>query len=91
VLDSPIIEDDIAIEVGLSMQSKSKVIFIVTMGLFSRNALSYVDSVIGKTSLDIITIDGKDLQVLATSPQALVDILKEKARRTMQLRRVTVN
>ena len=91
VPDGKIIEDDIAIEVGLSMQSKSSVICIVTTGLFSKSALSYVDSVMGKTSLDIITIDREDLQVLAMSPQALVSILEKKARRTMELKKAKVN
>jgi len=88
--DYKIFEDDIAIEVGLSMQLKSNVIFVVTTGLFRRKALSYVGTIIGKTNLTIITIDREDLQALVTSPQALVDILKEKARRTMELRKVAV-
>lgn len=89
--DDKISEDDIAIEVGLSIQLKSNVIFIVTTGLFSRKALSYVDAVTSKTNLNIITIDREDLRVLVTSPQALVDILNKKARRTMELRKLTVN
>ena len=44
--DYKVSEDDIAIEVGLSIQLKSNVIFIVTTGLFSRKALSYADAVI---------------------------------------------
>src|SRR5579859_2382935 len=85
--DSPIIEDDIAIEVGLSMQSKSDVICIVTTGRFSRDALSYTDSITSETNLSIITIDREDLQILATSPKTIVDILEKKARRTMKLRK----
>ncbi len=91
VLDCPLIEDDIATEVGLSMQSKSNVICIVTTGLFSRDALSYADAVLSATSLSIIMIDGEELQVLAASPQTLVDMLEKRALRTMKLRKAIVN
>ena len=87
VRDCPITEDDIATEVGLSMQLKSDVICIVTTGRFSRDALSYTDSVTSETNLSIITIDREDLQLLATSPKTIVDILEKKARRTMKLRK----
>ncbi|HEU0001610.1 MAG TPA: hypothetical protein VFQ36_11955 [Ktedonobacteraceae bacterium] len=80
--DYKISEDDIAIEVGLSMQLKSNVIFIATTGLFSRKALSYADCITRQTNLTIITIDREDLQVLVTSPQTLVDILNKKVQRT---------
>ena len=89
--DYKISEDDIAIEVGLSMQLKSNVIFIATTGLFSRKALSYADSVMHQANLTIITIDREDLHVLITSPQTFVDILNQKARRTMELRKLIVN
>ncbi|HKV58425.1 MAG TPA: hypothetical protein VJO32_09080 [Ktedonobacteraceae bacterium] len=85
-LDYKISEDDIAIEVGLSLPLKSNVIFIVTTGLFGRKALSYANSVTRETNLTIITIDREDLQALATSPQTLVDILNKKAGRTMELK-----
>lgn len=87
VPDCLISEDDIATEVGLSMQSKSSVICIVTTGLFSSDAFGYTDAVISETSLNIITIDREDLQILATSPKTLVDILEKKARRAMKLRK----
>src|SRR5579872_4649492 len=89
--DYKISEDDIAIEVGLSMQLKPNVIFIVTTGLFSREALNYVDVVMSNTNLTIITFDREDLRVLVSSPQTLVDILNKKARRTMGLRKLIAN
>jgi hypothetical protein len=88
-IDAPdhlIPEDDIAVQVGLSMQLKSNVILMATTGLFSRKALSYADAIMRQTSLNIITIDIENLQALATSPQALIDILGRKAKHVMELK-----
>jgi site-specific DNA-methyltransferase (cytosine-N4-specific) len=48
--------EDIAKEVGLSIQLKSNVILVVTTGQFSRDALIYADDVMQDTHLNIVTL-----------------------------------
>ncbi len=78
--------EDIAKEVGLSIQLKSNVILVVTTGQFSRDALIYADDVMQDTHLNIVTLDKRDLNILTASPLAIVEILNKKARRAMELK-----
>lgn len=78
--------EDIAKEVGLSLQLKSNVILVITTGRFSRDALTYADDMMQITNLNIITLDRQDLRILTTSPLAIIDILSRKARRVMELK-----
>lgn len=78
--------EDIAKEVGLSLQLKSNVILMVTTGRFSRDALIYTDDMMRLTHLNIVTLDKGDLRKLAESPLAIVEILNKKARRVMELK-----
>jgi len=78
--------EDIAKEVGLSLQLKSNVILMVTTGRFSRDALTYADDMMRLTHLNIVTLDKGDLHKLAESPLAIVEILNKKARRVMELK-----
>lgn len=84
--DNAIPLEDIAKEVGLSLQLKSNVIFMVTAGRYSRDALIYADDMMQITHLNIITLDNHDLSILTKSPLAIVDILNKKARRVMELK-----
>ncbi len=77
--DYKITEDDIAIQVGLSLRLKSNVILMVTTGQFTRSAQSYADDIMRTTNLNVFTLDRKDLLTLATSSLALVKILNKKA------------
>ena len=78
--------EDIAKEVGLSLQLKSNVILMVTTGRFSKDALTYADDMMQITHLNIVTLDKGDLRRLTGSPLAIVEILDKKARRVMELK-----
>ena len=84
--DSAVSLEDIAKEVGLSLQLKSNVILMVTTGRYSREALNYADDMMQITHLNIITLDKRDLNILTKSPLAIVEILNKKARRVMELK-----
>jgi hypothetical protein len=84
--ESAVSLEDIAKEVGLSLQLKSNVILIVTTGRFSKDALEYADEMMQTTTLNIVALNKQDLQVLTASPLAIVDILNRKARRVMALK-----
>ncbi len=87
--DGKVSLEDIAKEVGLSIQLKSNVILVVTTGQFSRDALIYADDVMQDTHLNIVTLDKRDLNILTASPLAIVEILNKKARRAMELKTLT--
>ncbi|MGH2495738.1 MAG: restriction endonuclease [Ktedonobacteraceae bacterium] len=78
--------EDIAKEVGLSLNLKSNVILVITTGLFSRDALEYADDIMQDIPLNIITLDKRDLNILTASPLAIVEILNKKARRVMEMK-----
>lgn len=78
--------EDIAKEVGIAFDTKSNVILMVTTGKFSRDALAYADRMMRQTNLNIITLDVHDMEVLKTTPLAIVDIMNRKARRVMLLK-----
>lgn len=78
--------EDIAQEVGLSLQLKSNVIFMVATGRFSRDALAYADDIMRISHLNIVTLDNRDISRLVDSPLAITEILAEKARRVMELK-----
>jgi hypothetical protein len=84
--DNAVPLEDIAKEVGLSLQLKSNVILMVTTGRYSREALIYADDMMQITHLNIITLDKRDLSILTKSPLAIVEILNKKARRVMDLK-----
>lgn len=83
--------EDIAKEVGLSIQLKSNVILVVTTGQLSRDAFIYADDVMQNTHLNIITLDKRDLSILTESPLTIVEILNKKARRVMELKPLPEN
>ncbi len=85
-LDSDVLLDDLAEEVGLSLKFKSNIILVVTTGEFSSEALKYRDEIMRSTSLNIITINGQELGALARSPHVIVDMLNSKASDVVQLK-----
>ncbi len=84
--DNAVPLEDIAKEVGLSLQLQSNVILVITTGRFSRDALVYANDMMKITPLNIVTLDGRDLQRLAENPLAIVEMLNKKARRVMELK-----
>jgi hypothetical protein len=78
--------EDIAKEVGLSLQLKSNVILVITTGRFSRDALDYADDMMRISHLNIVTLSKHDLSILTKSPLTIVEILNKKARRVMELK-----
>ena len=78
--------EDIAQEVGLSLQLKSNIILIVTTGRFSRDALAYADDIMHISHLNIVALDKGDIRKLVDSPLAIVEILAEKAHRVVELK-----
>jgi len=84
--DNSVPLEDIAKEVGLSLQLKSNVILMVTTGRFSRDALIYADDMMRQTPLNIVTLNGRDLRQLSENPLLIVEILNRKARRVMELK-----
>lgn len=84
--DGTVSLEDIAKEVGLSLQLKSNVILVITTGRFSRDALTYADDMMKMTNLNIVTLDKRDLEKLTVSPLSIVEILNQKARRVMELK-----
>jgi hypothetical protein len=84
--DNSVPLEDIAKEVGLSLQLKSNVILMVTTGRFSRDALIYADDMMRQTPLNIVTLNGQDLRQLSENPLLIVEILNRKARHVMELK-----
>ena len=78
--------EDVAKEVGLSLNLKSNVILVITTGLFSKDALEYADDIMRDIPVNIVTLDKRDLQILVESPLAIVEILNKKARRVMEMK-----
>jgi site-specific DNA-methyltransferase (cytosine-N4-specific) len=89
--DSVVPLEDIAKEVGLSLQLQSNVILVVTTGRFSRDALTYADDMMKLTHLNIVTLNREDLRRLSASPLAIIEILERKARRVMELKALPEN
>ncbi|MHB8599009.1 MAG: restriction endonuclease [Ktedonobacteraceae bacterium] len=83
--------EDIAKEVGLSLQLKSNVILIITTGRFSRDALIYADDMMRISHLNIVTLDKGDLRRLTEFPLSIIEILTKKARRVMELKALPEN
>ncbi|HET9919982.1 MAG TPA: restriction endonuclease [Ktedonobacteraceae bacterium] len=84
--DNAVSLEDIAKEVGLSLQIKSNVILVITTGRFSKDALDYANDMMQMTNLNIITLDKRDLTALKTSSLSIVDILNRKARQVIELK-----
>lgn len=78
--------EDIAKEVGIALHQKSNVIMMVTTGTYTKDALEYANDMMQITALNIITLNGDDLRVLAKSPTDIVGILNRKARHVMALK-----
>lgn len=79
--------DDIAKEVGLALTFiYSNVIMVVTTGEFTRDAYSYATHVMRTSNLNIITLNGAEMERLSRDPMSIVELLNSKAERAMQVK-----
>ncbi len=79
--------EDIAKEVGLSLTFiYSNVIMAVTTGSFTRDAYRYSSNVMKKTNLNIILLDGDELEAICNDPTDLAIFLNEKAKNVMKIK-----
>lgn len=79
--------DDIAKEVGLALTFiYANVIMLVTTGAFTRDAYSYADHVMRTSNLNIILLNGSEIERLSRDPMAIVELLNGKAERAMQVK-----
>jgi hypothetical protein len=82
--------DDVAREVGLSLTFiYSNVVMVMTTGDFTGEAYSYADHVMKTSNLNIVLVNGSDLQKIADEPSKVVALLSSKAERAMQVRERT--
>lgn len=73
-------------EVGLQQISLANVILVVSTGRATKGAETYREMIIRKTNLNIIFIDGADLQQVIKNNAALVDILNKQAQDALRVK-----
>lgn len=82
--------DDIAKEVGLALTfTYSNVVMVVTTGEFTRDAYTYATHVMRTSNLNVITLNGAELEQLSRDPISIVVLLNSKAQRAMQIKERT--
>lgn len=82
--------DDIAKEVGLALTfTYSNVVMVVTTGEFTRDAYNYATHVMRTSNLNVITLNGAELEQLSRNPISIADLLNGKAQRAMQVKERT--
>lgn len=80
--------DPVAKEVGLTHFLKSNVIMVVTSGNFTNSAREYANAVMRDSNLNIVLLNGNDLDKIAKSPTMIVDILNREAKRAMEIKKI---
>lgn len=82
--------DDVAKEVGLAITFiYSTVVMIVTTGDFTKDAYSYAQHVMKTCNLNVILLNGSEIERLSRDPTGIVAILTSKAERAMKLKERT--
>jgi len=82
--------DDVAKEVGLSLTFiYSNVVLIITTGNFTKDAYGYVQHIHRTSNLNVILLNGAELQRISINPTAIVDILNHKAEQAMRVKERT--
>jgi len=72
--------DDVAKEVGLSLTFLySNVVMMITTGDFTKDAYSYADHVMKTCNLNVILLNGSELERISRDPTDIVGILNGKA------------
>ena len=80
--------DPVAKEVGLTHFLKSNVIMVVTTGAFTSTAKEYANSVMKESNLNIVLLNGTDLEKISKEPTMIIDILNKEAKRTMEIKKI---
>ena len=89
--NSPLVRlDEIAKEVGLSLTFiYSNVVMMVTTGDFTKDAYNYAHHVMKTCNLNVILLNGGELERISKDPTDIVAILNSKAERAMKLKERT--
>ena len=80
--------DDVAKEVGLTHLLKSSAVVMVSTGRISDDARRYANTIMAKSNLCIVMVDGDDLARIETQPAAVVDVFTREARHAMDLKKL---
>lgn len=79
--------DDVAKEVGLSLTFiYSNVVMIVTTGEFTRDARSYANHVMKTCNLNVVLLNGANLERISQDPTSIVAVLNDKAEQAMKVK-----
>jgi DNA modification methylase len=73
-------------EIGLQQITLANVILLVSTRRATRGALTYREMIIRKSNLNIIVIDGADLQKIIKNNAALVEILNKQAQDALRIK-----
>lgn len=78
---------DVAKEVGLSLTFiYSNVVLMVTTGDFTEAAYGYVNHVLSRNNLNVVLLNGSDLEQISREPTRIADILNTRARQAMRVK-----
>ena len=80
--------DDVAKEVGLTHFLKSNVIVMVSTGDIGEGARRYANKIMVDSNLCVVMVDGNDLNLIESSPAAIVDVFTREAHHAMDLKRL---
>jgi hypothetical protein len=80
--------DDIAKEVGLTIQLKSNVVMVVSTGQISSEARKYAQQVMCATNLNIVLLDSTDLIKISENPTYIADVLNREALHAMDIKKL---
>ncbi len=81
---------DVAKEVGLSLTFiYSNVVMIVTTGDFTEDAYSYARHVMKTCNLNVILLNGTELERISQDPTSIVAVLNSKAEQAMKVKERT--
>lgn len=80
--------DDVAKEVGLTLQLKSNVVMVVSTGDIGGEARRYAQQIVSTTNLNIVLLDSTDLQKTAENPAYIADALNREAEHAMEMKKL---
>jgi site-specific DNA-methyltransferase (cytosine-N4-specific) len=80
--------DDVAKEVGLTIQLKSNVVTVVSTGTISKEARRYAQDVMRTTNLNVVLLDKADLQKIEQQPSHIAEALAREAERAMEIKKL---
>lgn len=77
---------NVAREVGLALLTKASHVLIATNGTIGEDAVGYSEQLAVQTPMNVVLLDGKELDAIRRSPAALAVLVTDKLRRTSWLR-----